>query len=124
MSQFAKSKHTAQKRYLKFVLEGMSAGSPWPMLKGQVLLGSERFVSEISPLLEDSRTVTEIPHYQRLADRPDLASLFHGIAERDREARDAVIRHASHHFGYGMSEIARELGLHYSTVSKIINKAS
>jgi REP element-mobilizing transposase RayT len=124
LSQFAKTKSTAQVRYQQFVLEGMSAGSPWPMLKGQVLLGSDRFVSEISPLLEDSRAVPEIPHYQRLADRPGLAALFNGVAEMDRATRDEIIHRASHHFGYGMSEIARELGLHYSTVSKILKRKS
>jgi AraC-like DNA-binding protein len=42
---------------------------------------------------------------------PELA------ARRDR--RNAAIRQAHRDYGYSLAEIARYLGLHYSTVSRI-----
>ena len=52
LSQFAKGKAVAQRRYVEFVLAGKNLPSPWPKLKGQTLLGSDRFIEKMRPLLE------------------------------------------------------------------------
>ncbi len=62
-----------------------------------------------------------MPKRQRLACRPSLASLLPrptrgGKAGRDRAIREAVLDH-----GYTLAEIARHVGLHYATISKIAN---
>lgn len=44
LSQFAKRRSLAQRRYAQFVAEGIKAASPWLNLKGQVFLGDEQFV--------------------------------------------------------------------------------
>jgi putative transposase len=40
---------------------GRNFPSPWPELKGQILLGSEAFVAKMRPLLEGNGELTEIP---------------------------------------------------------------
>ena len=119
-SQFAKTRPVAQRRYAEFVAQGKSLPSPWPELKGQVLLGSEAFVDKMRPLLEGKGELKEIPHAQRWAHRPGLKNLFSARVRQDKAARDVAMRRACLEYGYTMAAVAREAGVHYSTVSKVI----
>jgi Helix-turn-helix len=64
----------------------------------------------------DSR---EIPKGQRFVGRPSLEKLFSqrspGKAFRDRVIAEAITAH-----GYSQTEVASFLGLHYSTISRIL----
>ena len=120
LSQFAKGRAVAQRRYAAFVLQGKNIPSPWPELKGQALLGSEKFVDKMRPLLEGKGDLSEIPRAQRLLHRPSLKRLFPKTVRMDKSLRDAAIHKACLEFGYAMAATAREAGVHYSTVSKII----
>jgi len=120
LSQFAKGRAVAQHRYAAFVLEGKNQPSPWPELKGQILLGSDGFVEKMRPLLEERSDVLEVPRSQRLLHRPSLRRLFSNAIRTDKVLRDEAIRKACLELGYTMAATAREAGVHYSTVSKII----
>ncbi len=120
LSQFAKGRAVAQRRYAAFVLEGKNQASPWPELKGQVLLGSDRFVKKMRPLLEERSDGLKVPRSQRLLHRPSLRRLFSNAIRKDKVLRDEAIRKACLELGYTMAATAREAGIHYSTVSKII----
>ena len=120
LGQFAKTRPVAQRRYAEFVAQGKNLPSPWPELKGQVLLGSEAFVDKMRPLLEGKRELKEIPRAQRWAHRPGLKSLFPARVRQDKPARDAAMRRACLEYGYTMAAVAHEAGIHYSTVSKVI----
>jgi len=120
LAQFSRRRAAAQRRYAEFVAEGKGAESPWLRLKGQVLLGSEAFVGEMLPMLEDKSEVKEIPRYQRLVHRPGLNVLFSKAVRMDKIARDEAIQRAYAEYGYTMAAIAHEIGIHYSTVSKVI----
>ena len=61
LSQFAKTQPVAQRRYAEFVAQGRNLPSPWPELKGQVLLGSDAFVAKMRPLLEGKGALKESP---------------------------------------------------------------
>jgi len=76
LSQFAQQRAGAQRKYQTFVAEGIGQGSPWDGIRGQVLLGSERFVERLAPGLRDKRLLKEIPRRQRFAARPMLSQLF------------------------------------------------
>jgi putative transposase len=49
-----------------------------------------------------------------------LKSLFSARVRQDKPQRDAAIHRACLEYGYTMAAVAREAGIHYSTVSKII----
>jgi putative transposase len=49
LSQFNRQKTRSREKYRRFVAEG--ASSPWPELRGQVLLGKDRFVERLRPAL-------------------------------------------------------------------------
>jgi putative transposase len=74
----------------------------------------------MQPLLEGKGALTEIPRVQRWAHRAGLKSLFSARVRRDKCSRDAAMRRACLEYGYTMAAVAREAGIHYSTVSKII----
>lgn len=123
LSQFNSRRTMARRKYAEFVAQGQNLSSPWPALKGQVLLGSAQFVEQMQPLLAGIRDITEVPRGQRLAHRPDLAALFPARVCEDKQARDEAIRRAYLEYGYTMAAIARLTKIHYSTVSKIIKGA-
>ncbi|MBW6475921.1 MAG: transposase [Chromatiales bacterium] len=119
-AQLAGSTSLAQQRYRDFVYQGQGAVSPWTMLKGQALLGSDQFVRRMQPLLDEAARQHEVPRYQRLAHRPELATLFPADNPLNKIERDERIRLAGDNYGYTMAEIARAVGLHYSTISKVL----
>ena len=88
LSQFSLQRAAAQRKYQAFVDEGIGQGSPWEELRGQVLLGSERFVEWLAPGLRDKRLLREIPRRQRFAARPTLGQLFGARTRADRVRRN------------------------------------
>ena len=54
--------------------------------------------------------------------RPGLSALFKGKATKDKESRDRMIVKAVEKYGYSQKEVADSLKMHYSTVSRIMNK--
>jgi AraC-like DNA-binding protein len=115
LSQFDEDKNKAKRKYKNFVIE-KETESPWEALIGQVILGRNSFVEKITGLLKEKEDIKEIPRVQRYATRPDLT----GLLKKDR--LDKTIFEAYTKYGYTMKEIAENLGVHYSTVSRIIKR--
>lgn len=120
LSLFNDKQKRAHVLYRMFVKEGIGQRSPWVELRGQILLGGEDFFQRFKVLLEDKKKVKEIPRPQRFVDRPGLDTLFNvsqTIGERDHAISCAHLNH-----GYTLKEIAAHLGLHYTTISKVIGR--
>ncbi|RJP60524.1 MAG: hypothetical protein C4549_00515 [Deltaproteobacteria bacterium] len=118
LSLFSDNKQEAQKRYRKFVSEGIQKGSPWEDLQGQILLGEEGFIDKFKEHLFDKEKIKEIPRAQRYVSRPGLSRLFpkgEKATERNRHVYAAHVK-----YGYTLKEIADHLGIHYTTVSKAL----
>lgn len=79
------------------------------------MLGSQNFVEQMRPSLEQKADLKEIPRAQRLLHRLGLKALFTKATRRNKAIRQA---HQAH--GYSMADIARHAGVHYSTVNKVI----
>ena len=122
LGQFAGKKHEARGQYREFVLAGIEEPSPWSSLKSKVILGGREFIEKIAPSLEDSSEMTEIPKRERLASRPPLDDLFHRqtITSKDKRNEAIVTAHLRH--GYSLTEIGNHLGLHYTTISKVVRQ--
>ncbi|OIO53868.1 MAG: addiction module toxin RelE [Alphaproteobacteria bacterium CG_4_10_14_0_2_um_filter_63_37] len=119
LAQFGSSVPAARESYAGFVESGRADVSPWPELKGQVLLGSETFLAEMRARM-GGVDHPEIPLIQRRSHRPSLDVLFPASESMSKVQRDEAIRAAFETHGYSMTAIARQTGLHYSTVSKIV----
>lgn len=114
---FSRNKGEAQKLYRKFVASGIAGVSPWNDLQGQILLGEEGFLEKHRDYLISKEKIKEIPRSQRLLNRPQLAEIFSdGTANR----RNELIYAAHVQYGYKLKEIAENLGIHYTTVSRVI----
>ncbi len=118
LSQFAKTRSVARKRYAAFVAEGIGKASPWPALQGQTLLGSDAFIKQIAPHLQEKASTHEVPKQQRLMHRPTLHQLFSTVKNKSDRNHAMLEAHVNH--GYTQAEIAATLTLHYSTVSRVI----
>jgi REP element-mobilizing transposase RayT len=122
LGQFAEKKTTARQRYRKFVADGLKdKAGPWQKLKGQVFLGSDNFVSRMRELLGERQEIKEIPRAQRYPGRPPLDALFTDIGVKKSQQRNERVMAAHLAHGYTLKDIADYLGIHYTTVSKIVS---
>lgn len=120
LSQFGKNRKKAQQKYRIFVLAGMDKASPWENLKAQCILGGKEFFEKIKPGLKDKSEITEIPKKQRLMHRPTLVELFPENKKMVKLDRNRIICKAHVDYGYQLNDIAKHLGLHYTTVGRIV----
>ncbi|MFQ6117679.1 MAG: transposase [Candidatus Bipolaricaulia bacterium] len=120
LAQFGRDRKRAQAAYRRFVAEGRGL-TVWEELRGGVLLGGEQFVQRLQPLLQDKAEVEAIPKAERLVGRPPLEALFKGI-KGDKEERNKRIHEAVRRYGYTLSQVGEAVGLHYSTVSRIVKE--
>ena len=121
LSQFSTDLQQATTQYRQFVRQGRGV-DVWDELRGGVLMGSERFVEEMTPLLREASRRKEIPRRERLVSRPSLDELFAGL--EGKEARDAKIYEAARVYEYTLAQLQDHLGLHYSTISCIASRVA
>jgi putative transposase len=110
----------AQKQYRDYVKAGIGAPSPLAERSAQVLLGSTGFLNEMQPILNGEKLAKRGP--KRAGRRRTLANLFRNIEDKTRLERNELIRRAHIEHSYTLMEIGDFLGLHYTTVSKVINQ--
>ena len=122
LGQFGGRRKEAQRRYRDFVESGIEGGRMWEEVRGQSLLGDEGFAEDLMGYLKGQRDIREIPRSQRHAGRPALARLFTSEVIGNKKGRDRKIIEAVERHAYSQREIADHLGLHYTTVSRIINE--
>ncbi|MFO8034172.1 MAG: transposase [Candidatus Bipolaricaulota bacterium] len=118
LSQFHADPEQAKQAYRLFVSQGRDA-NPWTSLQGSIL-GNNAFVKAMKPLLSGRTVSTEFPRRDRLATRPPLDVLFASVD--DIRSRNAKLYEAVHIHQYTITEVARFLGLHYSTVSHAVRR--
>jgi hypothetical protein len=53
LSQFARQRAAAQRRYREFVLQGIGQSSPWEQLQSQILLGPPNVIEQLAPMLQE-----------------------------------------------------------------------
>lgn len=110
----------ARRRYQTFVYQGMNANTFTGEIKNGVIFGSKAFVQAHGLDNEKARLLGEVPRVQRFAGRPEFAAIFTEPVLCLKAERNRLIRIACDEYGYTLSEVAQHLGLHYSTVSKVL----
>jgi len=123
LEQFSSKKKAARKMYEDFVIAEIHSPrkSPWNNLVGQIILGGEIFISEIQGILDEKKELKEIPKLQRHSGRPILSELFPDEKVQNKKKRNKTIYTAHLEYGYTMKEIGECLGIHYSTVSRVLS---
>ena len=118
LAAFGSRKGKAMETYRRFVAEGKNQPSPWQGLRNQVYLGDERFVERMQRRIDEQKVLSEIPVTQRRRQAKTLA-----YYERKAGSRDEAIINAYASGGYTLKEIGDYFGLHYSWISRIVEKA-
>lgn len=117
LRQFGSDRIKATLRYVDFVRAGVGLASVWEDLQNQIYLGDADFVrnmqTRISSTVIDNR---EIPKSQR---RPIAKPINHYV-ENYADAKSGI-QEAYKTGDYTMQQIANAFGIHYSTVSRVIN---
>jgi REP element-mobilizing transposase RayT len=121
LGQFGQTRSRAAERYRTFVQDGVEAEPIWTRVKGQSLLGGETFLRRLLPYVRGREAVKEFPRSQRYATRPPLAKLLPPRVVGAKLRRHRAITAAVERFGYTQKAVADFLGLHYSTVSRLVN---
>jgi DNA-binding NarL/FixJ family response regulator len=119
MQYFPSSSETSRSRFLDFMHDETQPPDLWRSLRQQIFLGEEQFIkAALQHIPANTTSEKEIPRIQRQC-RP------HSIREYldQFESREAAIRAAFQSGSFTMREIAAELGVHYATVSRAINRA-
>jgi REP element-mobilizing transposase RayT len=117
LEQFGEKRKGAEKEYRSFVRSGIGEKTLWEKLKGQSILGDVDFVDRLIVYVKESKDIIEIPRNQRYVDRPSLRELF-----KEKQKRDIKIAEAVYEYGYSQREVADHLGIHYTTISRLLNK--
>jgi REP element-mobilizing transposase RayT/DNA-binding CsgD family transcriptional regulator len=122
LEQFSTNKTAARQRYRQFVADGLQDKQDkfWDKLVGQVFLGSEKFVALLEEHIDGKRKISEIPRSQRYPGRPPLERVFTDIPDASRQQRNLLMAESHIKYGYTLKEIADFLGIHYTTVSKVV----
>ena len=81
-------------------------------------IGSEQFRKSLRSFVGENLYLASLPRSYRALFRPTLEELFASVTSKAE--RCAVIQRAHVVHGYRMSEIARALGLHPASVSRIV----
>jgi REP-associated tyrosine transposase len=123
LGQFSKKRRDARRLYQEFVVGKYDGNNdnPWKKLVGQVILGSDDFVTYIQDLIAEKKEIKEIPKLQRYSGRPPLSRLFSVGSLNNKKKRNESICNAHLSYGYTLKEIGEYLGIHYTTVSRIVN---
>jgi DNA-binding XRE family transcriptional regulator len=122
LGQFSTRKGTAEKKYREFVEAGKGEVAIWKKVKGGSILGEDEFVETLMDYIKGQRDIREIPKSQRYINRPGLKKIFSKEVVNKKSKRDEKIREATERHGYSQKEVADYLGLHYSTISRLVNE--
>jgi putative transposase len=118
LGQFSRKRGKAEQEYRQFVHWGIGQKTIWTEVRGQSLLGEDTFMDKLTDRLKKHKDITEIPRSQRYATRPALAVLLpDGIVEDQKKLKRRLSQAVEQH-GYRQSELARHVGVHYSTISR------
>jgi hypothetical protein len=119
IGQFEGFDEEARCRYKLFVSEQLNEKSPFSDVVGQIFLGGKDFVDRMRVKVAEKFNHTEIPREQRHVCRMEMKGLFNDT-KTNKERNEAIIEaHIKH--GHKQADIAKHLGLHYTTISKILS---
>ncbi len=115
LSQFSNDETVVRRQYQDFVNAPGAVAFAMPRAIG-IVIGDADFAARLCPPLE--QIAAEIPRRAIPQTRPMLPTIFAGattIPEQRARIPEAYLRHR-----YSMREIAAYLGVHYSTVSRVL----
>jgi hypothetical protein len=123
LGQFGADKTKAIAVYKEFVGSGFGVDFPFEEVVGQIILGSENFLKKVNLQLNEEKLkdMFEVAREQQLTLIPGLDEIFQSEM-RNGTPRDKIIHRAYYEYNFTMKQIGEYLGLHYTTISRVINQ--
>lgn len=121
LGQFNSKIDAAEKAYRRFVIDGIDKESILKEVKGQIILGEAKFTENFIEYIKGRGDITEIPKSQRYVNRPSLEEIFNRTRENKQNRNKRIVEAVERH-GYSQKEISGYLGLHYTSISRIVNE--
>ena len=122
LGQFGKMRNMAERQCRKFVRAGINGESIWKDVGARSILGEDDFVERLSDYVKECKDIPEISKSQRYIQRLRLEEIFSEDILQDRRKRDRKIAEAVEGHGYRQREIADYLGMHFTSISRIMRK--
>lgn len=119
LAHFGKQGRETQRKYRQYVKDGVRQPSPLKQRSDQILLGGRDFRNEMKALLNGEKLVRRGP--KRVTRRRSLNVIFKDVSTKPRILRNQLIKKAHIDHTYTLMEIGNHLGLHYTTISKVVN---
>jgi len=80
LANFSQRRSIARNAYAKFVEEGLGRPSPWEKLRGQIYLGSEKFM-EMMQKRVNNEDLTNVSMVQRQPSRPEADAIIAAVSK-------------------------------------------
>lgn len=122
LKQFASDSKSAAKAYREFVRQGAEPGSIWKNVKAQSVFGEDAFMERLVEYIKGKREIPEISKRQRFMNRLPLKDLFAVDVPMGKRERNKKIIEAVDGYGYTQREVADYLGMHFTSVSRIVRE--
>jgi len=120
LSQFGSERRLAVGGYRRFVRDGIGSESIWDRVRGHGVFGEDDFIDSLVDYVKGKRQIPEISKSQRFMNKPLLREIFGSEVLREKRRRDKGIEEAVLEHGYTQREVADYLGLHFTSVSRIL----
>jgi REP element-mobilizing transposase RayT len=122
LKQFNSNRIQSEKEYRKFVTAAKGGGEIWSEVRAQNILGEDEFTGNLMKYVKEYEDIKEIPKNQRYVSRPDLHTLLSEKTVKDKKKKIQMVVKAVEEHGYSQKEVADHLGVHYCTVSRMVNR--
>lgn len=116
LSQFGEVSASSRIKYREFVND-RNTRKIWDDVLAGIVLGGEDFAGQCRLLAHGEGDITEIPREQRYINRPALCEVLNGSDSKGKKWMKAV-----EEFGYTQKEVAKQCGVHYSYVSRVLKR--
>ncbi|MFC1788257.1 transposase [Patescibacteria group bacterium] len=120
LGMFSDQKKESQRKYQKFIYNGIGLNSPLTEIREGIILGTPQFTNAIWNEFSEAEKIKEIKTTDRMINRPSLDDIFAKV--KTIKDRNIMINFAYKGTAYTITEIANYLKLHRSTVSKQIKE--
>lgn len=117
---FGYRKQEAINTYWKYIHQKIEGQDSDIEFESGTILGSDSFIERIANYFKGKEKLSEVPIIERFAHRPNL-QLHFGDKDLDKKNRNKLIKQAYFDYGYTLSAIGKQLNLHYTTISAIVN---
>lgn len=115
--QFDPVREPAVTQYQNFVRAGVGLPPIWHNLKNQIFLGDSAFVENCNGKLKPIRGIWPKSLKPNAGSRPNHLATMEAFPSSQDGMRNAFVTG-----DYTLQQIAQAFGVHYSTVSRVVNK--